>query len=65
MRKSNERRFDSNIYARISEARMNEYDRRTALSYLHSAELIVDGLVWVQEKFAALGHYFLKPSLKH
>jgi hypothetical protein len=25
----------------------------------------VDGLVWVQEKFATLGHYFLKPSLKH
>jgi len=44
---------------------MNESDRHAALSNLHSAELIVDGLVWVQEKFAALGHYFLKPSLKH
>jgi len=65
MRKSNERRFDSGIYARISEAHMNESDRNAALSYLHSAELFVDGLVWVQEKFAALGHYFLKPSLKH
>ena len=65
MRKSNERRLDSGIYARISESRMNESDRHAALSNLHSAELIVDGLVWVQEKFAALGHYFLKPSLKH
>jgi len=45
MRKSNERRLDSGIYARISEARMNESDRHAALSNLHSAELIVDGLV--------------------
>ena len=65
MRKSNERRLDSSIYARISEARMNESDRQAAFSTLHSAELFVDGLVWVQEKFATLGHYFLKPSLKH
>jgi len=65
MRKANERLLDSGIYARIGEARMNESDRHAALSNLHSAELIVDGLVWVQEKFAALGHYFLKPSLKH
>jgi len=65
MRKSNERAVESSIYARISEARMNESDRHSALSTLRSAELIVDGLVWVQEKFAALGHYFLKPSLKH
>ena len=65
MRKSNERRLDSGIYARISEAHMNEYDRHAALRYLHSAELFVDGLVWVKEKFATLGHYFLSPSLKH
>ena len=65
MRKANERPFDSGIYARISEAHMNEYDRHAALRYLHSAELFVDGLVWVKEKFATLGHYFLSPSLKH
>ena len=44
---------------------MNESDRHAALSYLHTAELFVDGLVWVKEKFATLGHYFLSPSLKH
>ena len=65
MRKANESLFDSGIYARISEAHMNEYDRHAALRYLHSAELFVDGLVWVKEKFATLGHYFLSPSLKH
>jgi len=65
MRKSNERAFDSAIYARISGARMNESDRHIALSTLRTAELIVDAIVWVQEKVAALGHFFLKPSLKH
>ena len=65
MRKSNERVLDSGIYARIRDARMKESDRRFALSTLYSAELIVDAIVWVQEKVAALGHYFLKPSLKH
>ena len=65
MRKSNERVLNSGIYARIRDARMNESDRHNALSTLHSAELIVDAIVWVQEKVAALGHYFLKPSLKH
>jgi hypothetical protein len=65
MRKANERAVDSAIYARISEARMNESDRRSALSTLRSAELIVDAIVWVQEKVAALGQYFLKPSLRH
>jgi len=65
MRKANERAFDSAIYARISGARMNESDRHIALSTLRTAELIVDAIVWVQEKVAALGHFFLKPSLKH
>jgi hypothetical protein len=65
MRKSNERAVDSAIYARISEARMNELERHSALSTLRSAELIVDVIVWAQERVAAFGHYFLKPSLKH
>jgi len=65
MRKANERALDSVIYARISGARMNESDRHIALSTLRTAELIVDAIVWVQEKVAALGHFFLKPSLKH
>ena len=65
MRKANERVLDSGIYARIRDARMNESDRRLALNTLRSAELIVDAIVWAQEKVAALGHYFLKPSLKH
>ena len=38
MRKYNERVLDSAIYARIREARMNESDRRSALSTLRSAE---------------------------
>ena len=65
MRKSNERAIDSVIYARINEAHMNESERHSALSTLRSAESVVDAIEWMKEKFAALGHYFLKPSLKH
>lgn len=65
MRKANERAVDSAIYARIIEARMTEFDRHAALSTLRSAESVVDAIVWIMEKVAALGHFFLKPSLKH
>lgn len=65
MRKANERAVDSVIYARINEAHMNEAERHSALSTLRSAESVVDAIVWLKERFAALGHYFLKPSLKH
>ena len=65
MRKPNERAVDSVIYARITEARMSEFDRHAALNTLRSAESVVDAIVWIKEKVAALGHCFLKPSLKH
>ena len=65
MRKANEIAIDSVIYARINEAHMNESERHSALSTLHSVESVVGAMVWMKEKFAALGHYFLKPSLKH
>lgn len=65
MRKANERAFDSVIYARIREARLSEYERRNALNALRTAEGIADAILWAKEKFAALGHFFLKPSLKH
>ena len=65
MRKANERVLNSGIYARIREARMSDSDRHNALNTLRSAELIVDTIVWATDKVAALGQYFLKPSLKH
>jgi len=65
MRKSNERLFDSGIYARIRELRMTESERRTAIEAMREAERVADAILWVREKLAAVGHYFLKPSLKH
>jgi hypothetical protein len=44
---------------------MSDSDRHNALNTLRSAELIVDAIVWATDKVAALGQYFLKPSLKH
>ena len=55
----------SGIYRRIQEVQMSEVERHTALRALHSAEAMVDLLLWAKEKLAAVGAYFLKPSLKH
>ena len=55
----------SDIYSRIREIRMSEADRQRALQSISDAEAIVDALIWVKDKLAAVGTYFLKPSLKH
>ena len=65
MRKANERVRDSGFYARIREARMSESDRQYALNTMRTAERIVDAILWVKEKTAGFGTYFLKPSMKH
>jgi len=65
MRKANQVGFESDVYALIREARMNDFDRHTAINRLRQAESFVDAMFWVKEKLAALGIYLLKPSLKH
>jgi len=65
MRKSNQTAVGSDIYELIPAARMNEHERQIAVSALRDAEAIVDAIVWVKDKVAALGDYLLKPSLKH
>jgi len=65
MRKSNERRLDSGIYARLREVQMSAADRQHAIDSLRHAEDIADALLWIKEKLASIGHVFLKPSLKH
>ena len=64
MRNSNERSFDSGIYARLRQVRMSAVDRRYAINSLRQAELLVDVVLWVKEKVAACGNYFLKPALR-
>jgi hypothetical protein len=65
MRKSNERSIDSGIYARLRNVRMSASDRQQAVDTLRQAELLVDAFLWVKEKVAACGNYFLKPALRH
>jgi len=65
MRKSNESVFNSGIYARILQVQMSEADRRSAIAALHQATRIVEAIMWVKERFASVGHVFMKPSLKH
>lgn len=65
MSKSNGNITNSGIYARIWAVRMSHAERERAIEALQQAELVVDAILWVKEKFTALGHAFLKPSFKH
>lgn len=65
MRKVNQTARVSDIYALIQAAHMLESDRKVAVDALRRAESIVDAFTWVQEKVAAVGTWFLKPSMKH
>ena len=65
MRNANEKTLDSGIYARIREVRMSGADRQNAIDALQQAERIAEAFLWLKEKFANIGHVFLKPSLKH
>ena len=65
MRKYNERPLDSGIYARLLEVRISGLDRQNAIVALRQAERLANAYLWVKEKFAGVGHIFLKPSLKH
>jgi hypothetical protein len=65
MSKVNQTTLRSDIYTRIQNARISELDRRNAIHALQNAEAIVDAIFWVKGRITALGHAFLKPSLKH
>jgi len=65
MRKVKQSSFKTDVYKLLANTRMGESDRRAAINALQDAETIADGIMWIKEKFEALGHYFLKPSLRH
>ena len=65
MRKANQNAFRSDIYKAIRNSRMSESERLVAINAMQDAEAIADAFIWVKEKIEAIGHYFLKPSLKH
>ena len=64
MRNTNETLRDSGIYARLRSVQMSEADRRNAIQALRRAEQFAETALWLKQKVADLGHWFLKPSLK-
>lgn len=65
MRKAKQMKLDSGIYARVREVQMSEADRQMAIKALHGAEQFAEVVLWIRDRFAALGQAFMKPSLKH
>ena len=62
MRKAN---CKSIICQRLAEMQLSEHDRQLATHALRDAEAIVHGVIWVKERFAALGGVLLKPVFNH
>lgn len=67
MNRCNEKAANTDLYARIKLARMNELEREVALNALRTADAIVDGILWVMNAGKRLiAAIFEKPaSLKH
>ena len=55
----------TDIYQKINSSRLSERDRQVAVNALKSADMIVDGFLWVGQKIEQAGTWFLHPSLKH
>jgi len=53
------------MYALLEKAHLSDVDRHKALDAMRTAEMFADAVLWVKEKVAAIGTWFLKPSLKH
>ncbi|MGH8613041.1 MAG: hypothetical protein ACREYF_13730, partial [Gammaproteobacteria bacterium] len=55
----------SDVYALIRKAQMSDLDRQKAFDAMHTAEIFASAVFWAREKVAAIGTWFLKPSMKH
>ena len=65
MRIVNQTTLRSDVHALIRRAQMNDLDRQVAINAVRIAEAFSDAVFWVMEKVAAIGIWFLKPSMKH
>jgi hypothetical protein len=65
MRKVNQTIMGPDVYALIRKARMSDRDRLVAINAIRIADAFAEAVLWVQEKVAAIGTCFLKPSVKH
>jgi hypothetical protein len=65
MSKGKQRSFGPDIYALIQRAQMSDLDRQKAVDAMRMAEVFAGAVLWAREKVAAIGTWFLKPSMKH
>jgi hypothetical protein len=65
MRKVKHTGFGPDVYALIQNAQMSDFERRRAIHAMQMAEGFANALIWVRDKVAAMGTWFLKPSVKH
>ena len=65
MRKGNQKRLGTDLYALVEKAQLSERDRQVAIDAIEAAEKVANAVLWVKEKVASMGNWFLKPSVKH
>jgi hypothetical protein len=65
MRKVKHTGIGPDVYALIQKAQMSDFERQRAIEAMQMAEGFANALIWVREKVAAMGTWFLKPSVKH
>jgi len=65
MRKVNQNTHGSDLVALIEKAHMSDRDRQVAINAIQAAEKFADAVLWVRQKLAVMGTWFLKPSVKH
>jgi hypothetical protein len=44
---------------------MSDYERQKAVDAMQMAEGFANALIWARDRIAAMGTWFLKPSVKH
>ena len=49
----------------LSETTMSEHDRNRVVSLMRDAEAVADAIVWIKDKIASVGSFFLKPGFKN
>ena len=65
MRKGNQKSTGPYLHALIERAQMNDLERQKALDAMRTAESFASAVLWVRERVAAMGTWFLKPSVRH
>ena len=65
MRKVNHEVMGQNVYQLVQRVQMTDRERQVAVGAIRIAEGFANAVLWVKEKVAAMGPWFLKPSVKH